>query len=159
MQTEVTTTRYSRQRGITLLELMVALTLFGLIAVLVSSATRLSLDTSSRGEAKAATLRNDQTLHTLVRNQLQGALPYRYWTTEADERRIDHLCFEGEPNRLRFISRDGITDGPDSLPRWIDLRSSETADKSGKLSIEEHRILPRDNQPGDAAIAHAELSN
>jgi prepilin-type N-terminal cleavage/methylation domain-containing protein len=160
MWTEPATTRYSRQRGITLIELMVALTLFGLIAVLVSSATRLSLDASSRGEAKAATLRNDQTLHTLVRNQLQGALPYRYWTTEADERRIEHLGFEGEPNRLRFISRDGITDGPDSLPRWIDLRSSETAaDRSSKLIIEEHRILSRDNQPGDAAIARAELSN
>src|SRR5262245_47718675 len=112
MRTEVTTARNSRERGITLLELMVALTLFGLIAVLVSSATRLSLDASSRGEARAATLRNDQTLHTLVRNQLQGALPYRYWTVEADEKRVERLGFEGESNRLRFVSREGMMDGP-----------------------------------------------
>jgi prepilin-type N-terminal cleavage/methylation domain-containing protein len=158
MRTDAITARKSRERGITLLELMVALTLFGLIAVLVSSATRLSLDASSRGEAKAQSIRTDQTVHSLLRNQVQGALPLRYWT-EADDKRVEHLGFEGESNRLRFVSRDGLTDGPNSLPRWVDLRSSETANSSGKLLVEEHRILSRDNLPGETAIARAELSN
>ena len=157
MRTEGTT-QNPRERGVTLLELMVALTLFGLIAVMVSTATRLSLDASSRGEAKAEALRTDQTVHSLLRSQLQGALPFRYWT-EADDKRVEHVGFEGETNLLRFVSRDGITDGPNSLPRWVDLRSSETANRSSRLIVEEHRILSRDNQPGETAIARAELSN
>src|SRR4030095_7373221 len=113
-----------QNRGFTLVELMVALTLLGLIATLLASGTRIALDTSGRGNRKAEELRTGHIERELLRSQMQGALPFRYWTQE--EKRIDHVAFEGEPDRIRFVSRDGILDGPDSLPRWVDLHRQGT---------------------------------
>jgi prepilin-type N-terminal cleavage/methylation domain-containing protein len=60
MAPEISATVSSRERGVTLIELMVALTLFGVIAILLSSGTRLSLDVSSRGNSKTEEIRRHQ---------------------------------------------------------------------------------------------------
>src|SRR6185295_1566881 len=127
---------------------MVALTLFGVIAILLSSGTRLSLDVSSRGNSKTEEIRRHQVERGLLRSQLQGALPYRYWI-DVDGKRLERLAFDGRSDHIRFISRHGLLDGPDSLPRWVDL---------GRQGLEERRILSPDNLPADAVIARAELA-
>ena len=146
------------KRGFSLIEIMVALMLLGIIAVLVASGTRLTLGISGRGTARAEALRAEQIERHVVRSQLQGALPYRYFTQEED-RRIEHLAFEGERDRIRFVSREGILDGPESLPRWVELRTQQSANTPARLVIEEHRILSPDNQPGENVSARAEITN
>ena len=146
----------SSDRGFTLIEVMVALTLLGAIATLLVSGTRLSLDISGRGTARAEALRMEQIERRVLRSQLQGALPYRYWTQE-ENRRIDHAAFEGHRDRIRFVSREGILDGPESLPRWVDLQSQKTPNGPTQLVIEEHRILSPDNEPSGTASARAEI--
>jgi general secretion pathway protein J len=145
-------------RGFTLVELMVALTLLGLIATLLASGTRIALDTSGRGNRKAEQLRTGHLERELLRSQLQGALPFRYWT-QVDEKRVDHVAFEGDPDRIQFVSRIGISDGPDSLPRWVDLRRQTAANGPTKFVVEEHRILPPDNQPSQNVTANSESLN
>src|SRR5437667_1873633 len=103
------------KRGFTLIEVMVALTLLGVIATLLASGTRLGLDVSARGSAKAETMRTEHMQWALLRGQLQGALPFRYWTATEDKR-IQHVAFDGTPDRIRFVSRNGLLDGPDNLP-------------------------------------------
>ena len=146
------------KRGFTLIEVMVALTLLGLIATLVASGTRLSLDISERGSTKAEKLRTDQTERGLIRSQLQGALPLHYWT-EMEDKRVEHVAFEGEKDHVRFVSRQGILDGPDSLPRWVDLRREQTSAGLSQIVIEEHRILSPDNGRSENATARAEILN
>jgi general secretion pathway protein J len=142
--------------GFTLIEVMVALTLLGLIATLLASGTRLSLDISARGNSRAEEVRTKHLERGLLRSQLQGALPFHYWT-ETENKRVEHVAFEGEPDRIRFVSRDGITHGPGSLPRWVDLRSQEMPGGASKLVVEEQRILSPDNEPGDTIEARAEI--
>ena len=145
-----------RSRGFTLIELLVALTLFGVIATLVASSTRLSLDLSARGNKRAESIRKEQLQLGFLRNQLQGALPFRYWTV-VETARMEHAGFEGEAGRVRFISRDGLLDGPGSLPRWVELRKQDAPDGQVKLVLEERRILPPDNQPSETVIAQTEM--
>jgi prepilin-type N-terminal cleavage/methylation domain-containing protein len=145
-----------RSRGFTLIELLVALTLFGVIATMVASGTRLSLDLSARGNKRAESIRKEQMQLGFLRNQLQGALPFRYWTVVETDR-MEHAGFEGESGRIRFISRDGLLDGPGSLPRWVELRKQDAPGGLVKIVLEERRILPPDNQPGETVTAQTEI--
>ena len=144
------------KRGFTLIEVMVALTLLGLVATLVTSGTRLGLDISSRANTKTDAVRTAQIERRLIREQLQGALPYRYWT-DTEDKRVEHIAFEGESEGIRFVSRHGMQDGPNHLPRWVEFRRNTTANQTAPLVIEEHRIFSPDNQPSEATTARAEL--
>jgi prepilin-type N-terminal cleavage/methylation domain-containing protein len=143
--------------GFTLIELLVALTLLGLIATMVTEGTRLSLDISSRGQKKADAMRQEHLQHSLLQSQLQGALPYHYWT-QVDGNRLEQIAFEGGTDHLRFVSRYGIVDGPDGLPRWIDVHKQSGAGTANTILVEEYKIFSPDNQPGDV-IARAEILN
>jgi prepilin-type N-terminal cleavage/methylation domain-containing protein len=116
----------SNKRAFTLIEVMVALTLLGLIATLLVSGTRLTLDLSARGNRKTDELRAAQVGRRILRAQLAGALPYRYWTQEQNAR-IGHVGFDGDASGLRLISRDGVLDGPGGFPRWVDIRRDESS--------------------------------
>jgi prepilin-type N-terminal cleavage/methylation domain-containing protein len=144
--------------GFTLIEVLVALTLLGLIATMVAAGTRLGLDLSARGNANTDLLRTEHLERNLLRGQIRGALPFRYWTNE-NNLRIEHTAFEGRPDRVRFVSRYGLKDGPDSLPRWIDIRAAVDVNPQDKLILEEHRILSPDNLPETTPSARLEIQN
>lgn len=138
----------SSNRGLTLIELMVALALLGLAATMLASGMRIGLDLSSRGKARIDATRSAQLGRGLLRSQLEGALPIRYWTREGGSR-VEHVAFEGTADRVRFVSRHGILDGPGSTPRWIELRLEQAPNDDRRLIAEERRILSPDNQPGE----------
>jgi prepilin-type N-terminal cleavage/methylation domain-containing protein len=144
------------RRGFTLIEVMVALTLLGLVATLLTSGTRLGLDISSRANTRTDAIRTEQIERRLIRGQLQGALPFRYWT-ETEDKRVEHVAFEGEVEGIRFVSRNGVSDGPNNLPRWVELRKATTGDRS-TLVVEERRILSPNNEPSDSTITRAEMT-
>jgi hypothetical protein len=52
------------------------------------------------------------------------------------------LAFDGSQTALRLVARTSFKDGPDGIPRWVDIRWV-----SGELLVEERRILPPDNTP------------
>jgi general secretion pathway protein J len=140
------------RRGFTLIEVMVALTLLGLVATLLTSGTRLGLDISSRANTRTDAIRMEQIERRLIRGQLQGALPYHYWT-ETEVKRVEHIAFEGMVDGIRFVTRNSLADGPNNLPRWVELR--KVTDSA--LVIEERRILSPDNQPSESTINRAEV--
>jgi prepilin-type N-terminal cleavage/methylation domain-containing protein len=142
-------------RGFTLIETLVALSLLGLIATMLVSATRLGLDLSQRGNSKADRIRTERMEFEFLRGQLQAALPFHYWTEEAG-RRQEHVAFDASEKRIRFVSRNGITDGTGNLPRWVELREEQAGSQS-RLVLEERRILPPLNQPSDSSSARAEF--
>jgi prepilin-type N-terminal cleavage/methylation domain-containing protein len=148
----------SNEHGFTLVEVLVALTLLGLIATMVAAGTRLGLDLAARGNANTDALRIEYLQRDLLRSQVRGALPFLYGTRENNVR-TEHSAFEGRSDRVRFVSRYGLKDGPDSLPRWVDIRPATDADAQGAIIVEEHRILPPDNLPETIAAARIEIAN
>jgi prepilin-type N-terminal cleavage/methylation domain-containing protein len=146
----------SSKQGFTLIEVLVALTLLGLIATMVVAGTRLGLDLSTRGNEKTDALRMEYLKRDILRSQVRGALPFRYWMHENDKR-IERIAFEGQRDRVRFVSRYGVKDGPDSVPRWIDVYPDTAVDRQSALILEEHRILSPDNQPDMANTVRIEI--
>lgn len=146
---------HSNRRGFTLIEVMVALTLLGLVAALLASGTRLGLDISSRGNKRAETTRLEKSGRDVLRGQIAAALPFRYWTRDGDKR-VERLAFNGGPNAMGFVSRDGIQDGPSNLPRWVEIRQDEQNSKT-RLVVEERRILPPDNLPSQTPTIRADV--
>ena len=67
----------SSKQGFTLIEVLVALTLLGLIATMVVAGTRLGLDLSTRGNEKTDALRMEYLKRDILRSQVRGALPFR----------------------------------------------------------------------------------
>ena len=135
----------SNKQGFTLIEVLVALTLLGLIATMVVAGTRLGLDLSARGNEKNDALRMEHLKRDVLRSQVRGALAFRYWVRE-NGMRIERIAFEGQRDRVRFVSRYGVKDGPDSVPRWIDVYPDTPVDRQSTLVMEEHRVLSPDNQ-------------
>ena len=146
----------SSNQGFTLIEVLVALTLLGLIATMVAAGTRLGLDLTARGNERTDALRMEYLKRNILRSQVQGALPFRYWVHNNDMR-IELIAFEGQRDRVRFVSRYGVKDGPDSVPRWIDVYPDTPVDRQSALILEEHRILSPDNQPDTANPVRIEI--
>jgi len=136
---------------------MVALTLLAVVAGLLASGTRLSIDVSSRGEARAESRRTERIELNLLRAQLAGALPYHYWS-RVEGRKTEFIAFEGASDHIRFVSRDGILDGPGSLPRWVQIRQEVKENGQSKFVLEEHRILSPDNLADSSPSAQTEIS-
>lgn len=147
--------RNNHDGGFSLIEVMVTLVLLGILAALVTSGTRLSLDISGRGNRRAELLRTKRIERDVFRSQLRGALPF-YYIIEP-QKRIERLAFEGEADHVRFVSREGLLDGPGNLPRWVELRIHETT--SGPfIALTERRILAPDNLPSETTTVQAEIS-
>lgn len=86
--------------GFTLLELLLAITLLGLIAVLLAGGIGLGARVWERGEETADELAQLEVVQGFLRRQLSHAYPLRLRLPRGDTRR--HYAFEGEPRALRF---------------------------------------------------------
>lgn len=131
--------------GFTLIEVLVSMTLMAMIAAVVLSAMRSGLTVWDKGGGHIDALRRSRVVFDVLNDQIRGSLPLTY-TVKTGDRAAALLAFEGSSTELRFVSRASFKDGPDGIPRWVDLRWN-----SGELTVEERRILPPDNA-ADAAV-------
>jgi len=88
------------QRGFTLVELLVGLTLLGFIMVAVTGGLRIGLVGADRVTERAADGDVLRGVHAFLRDRIQAARPIRW--TEEDGRTV--LAFEGTPSRLSFVA-------------------------------------------------------
>ena len=135
-------------RGFTLIEVMVAITVLGVFAVVLSSGLRTSLRAWSRGNAELESIRSSEATLSLLRRQIEGALPVIY--SQAGDRR-PRLRFAGNARSLRLVSRSSFRDGPEGAPRWIEY-SWETGSGSGALTVRESAVDPGEMTPGSDTL-------
>ena len=91
----------ARQRGFTLLELMLAMSIVAALMVILSGGFRIGLAAWQRGEERTARLDRDRSLVVLLQGALAGAFPYRVAFEDGEQPR---LLFEGLPDRLIFVT-------------------------------------------------------
>ncbi len=88
-----------RERGFTLVELIIGLTLLGLIVTLLFGGLRLvGRGTEAAGEASER-INRMRIVHTLLQRELESIYPYR-WKRTAERQ----LAFRGEADSLRYVS-------------------------------------------------------
>lgn len=90
---------YSKEEGFTLLELVIALVLIGIIAVIITGAMKISFDTVDKGEKRISSLDRFQTSFSLVDSQIQSQIPLTY-----DDNGEKKFYFDGSQKSIRFSS-------------------------------------------------------
>jgi general secretion pathway protein J len=91
-----------RERGFTLLELLVAITLLGVLMAALFGALRLGARVWETGEARLDASARVQVVQDFLRRQLGQTMPLMEVTD--DPRAAGTLLFEGDQDRLRFVS-------------------------------------------------------
>lgn len=88
-----------RQQGFTLLELLIALTLLGLILVVLFGGLRLGVRSWDASQQQVDTLNSVRSLESFLRREMSVAQPYR-WKTGPSQK----LAFLGERDKLSFVA-------------------------------------------------------
>jgi general secretion pathway protein J len=145
----------NRDRGFTLIEVLVSLTLMTLIGTVVISGLRTGMETTDRGSRAVRNLQRRQTVLTVIQAQVRGALPIQY--ADDASKPQQRVAFEGARSRLRFISNTSLWDGPDGIPRWIELDWSGSSTSVAPLRLREFRMMPPFNTPQSAPLHETDL--
>jgi len=91
----------SPQRGFTLVEVIIALSIVATLLVVVFGSLRVGLAAWQRGDEHAEVLDRARSLTQIVTRSLEAAHPYM---TSQQAGEAAHLLFEGAPNRVRFVT-------------------------------------------------------
>jgi general secretion pathway protein J len=122
------------QSGFTLLELVIAMTLLGLITVMMASALQLGARALEAGDERAETANRIRVVQGFLRRQLGQARPVQ-WEQATGE---SSLVFEGQPQELRFVA------SPPTQRVWgglqlVTLEAEQT--ETGERLILSYRML------------------
>lgn len=90
-----------RQRGFTLVEVVIALTIVATLLVVAFAGLRVGLASWQRGEERSQALERSRSVNQVVTRVLAGAYPYQ---AAASGREPARLLFEGEPDRVAFAT-------------------------------------------------------
>lgn len=88
------------QTGFTLLELVVAITLMGLVLVVLYSGLRLGLNGWDSGEARAEATNRVRLTAEFLRRQLAQSMTV-YWTNDKQD---ETVVFAGQADRIEFVA-------------------------------------------------------
>lgn len=89
-----------RQAGFTLLELVVAITLMGLVLVVLYSGLRLGLNGWDSGEQRAEATNRLRLAQEFLRRQLMQSLTV--YAINEEQKRV--VAFAGQPDRIEFVA-------------------------------------------------------
>ncbi|HEV2056594.1 MAG TPA: prepilin-type N-terminal cleavage/methylation domain-containing protein [Methylomirabilota bacterium] len=91
----------SRQRGFTLVEVVIALTIVATLLVVMFGSLRVGLAAWQRGDERAEVLERARSITQIVTRTLGAAHPYM---TAPQGREAPRLLFEGAPDRVAFVT-------------------------------------------------------
>ena len=120
--------------GFTLLELLITLTLIGVIAVILTNALRLGIHAVSSGEQKIEQIERTRTSLQIIDSQIQSQIPL---TFEEDAEK--KYYFQGEREYVQFTTNYSLWGGRKG---YVLVRYTVEADTTGKqfLSVSENII-------------------
>lgn len=144
------TKKYAVSAGFTLLELMVALALTGLLTLVAFTSLNLSLKTVRRGQAAAETLQELRVGQNILERSLSSAIQ-----GIVDNR----IYFVGEPQQLRFFTLLPLeAHNLGGVYHWRSLLGQDEAGK-GVLAVEQTKNLNWRRDPEGVEIRQIIIRN
>ena len=127
------------QTGFTLLELLVSITLMGLVLVVLYSGLRLALNSWDGGEQRAETTNRLRLAQDFLRRQLMQSIT----VYQINERQEVTIAFAGRSNGIEFVAPMLAQLGQGGLYR-IGIEAVD-----GRLWVRWRPYLPADSQAGE----------
>lgn len=118
------------RRGFTLLELIIAIAVFGMVAVMIASALGLGYRSVDKGERRIESLERRKFALMLIQSQIRSFVPIRYYDAEAG---VNRYRFEGAGRTLSFPSNYSVWGGGGGTSVYVTYRVVD--DGAGKVDI------------------------
>ena len=113
----------SSERGITLIELLVAMTLLSLISVAILFGLRIGLNAMERSNDRLMTNRRVLGIERVITQQIAGLLPVKadcFPSPQAPPQRLPF--FQGESETMRFVSTYSLNEAGRGYPRILEYQ-------------------------------------
>jgi general secretion pathway protein J len=127
--------------GFTLLEVVVAMTILGLILLIVFGAFRVGLSTWDKGEQTREEYQRQRTATQLITRQIKSMVPYKIKTQKAEG---DYLAFDGKSHSLKFVSTLSLKAVRPNGFVFAIYEYKEGGPEGGRLVAYEKRVVNKD---------------
>ncbi|GBE03816.1 general secretion pathway protein J [bacterium BMS3Abin09] len=137
-----------QESGFTLIELIVSITILGMIAVIIAQGFHLGFKAWEKGEAEIETVQTIRVLSGLIFQQLKSSYPYKI---KIDDENV--VVFKGDANSMMFVTTLAAP-YPGGF-KWV-----RYLHKDGILYYKEGFLPDKellDNIPGDEEILETEV--
>lgn len=128
-------------KGFTLIEVVVALMILGLILLIILGAFRLGVSAWEKGESVKEDYQKVRIISHLISQQIKSAFPYKIKAQKAEG---DYLAFEGKLHSLRFVSALPIRAQQPEGFVYATYKFKEGGKEGGRLILYEQRVLNKD---------------
>jgi prepilin-type N-terminal cleavage/methylation domain-containing protein len=128
------------RRGITLMELLVAITLFSLLSVGILYAFRIGLNAMTNTNSRLMSNRRVLGAERILAQQIAGFMPTRADCRVGPQGPQQQLpFFQGEPQTMRFVSTYSLQEALRGYPRILEFQVMPGAEGRGvRLVVNEH---------------------
>jgi len=128
-------------KGFTLLEVIVTMTILAVMLLIISGAFRLGLSAWDRGEQTREEYQRQRTATQLIMRQIKSMVPYKIKTQKAEG---DYLAFEGKTNSMKFVSTLSLrATRPNGLVFAV-YEYKDGGPEGGRLVAYEKRVVNKD---------------
>lgn len=128
--------------GFTLLELLVSITLMGLLAVAIHVGFRIGTNAWAKGDSRLETIRASQFSLDLLSRQISSMVPY-YSQQKINDAHVDVLLFQGAQKAMRFVTSFSAQSRSAGGLRLVEYFVSNSNKGVNALLVNE-RLLPDD---------------
>ena len=113
----------TRTTGVTLIELLIAITLLSLLSAGMLVALRVGLNALDKTDSKLMANRRAVSVQRIVRSQIAGFIPVSAdCRTGAGLQTVRIPFFHGEPQSMRFVSGYSLDEGARGLPHILEFQ-------------------------------------
>jgi len=125
-----------RQRGFTLLELLLSVSLTAVVLTLLLTAVRLTERAWRRGNERLAVVAENLAAGEAIQVQMSSAIP-RQINTQYEQRPLRLISFEGDSKQVRFLSNYSWEGGRNFGLWMVSYRIKEEQDGKEQLVVSE----------------------
>jgi prepilin-type N-terminal cleavage/methylation domain-containing protein len=110
------------ERGVTLIELLIAVTLVSFISVGILMAMRVGLSAMEKTNARFVANRKAIGVQKILESQITGLMPVTADCRPAGQPGPKFSMFEGRPDQMRFVSSYSLAEAARGYPRLLEFK-------------------------------------
>jgi prepilin-type N-terminal cleavage/methylation domain-containing protein len=133
------------RKGFTLLELLVSMTLMGLLAVAMHLGFRIGTNAWAAADNRLEIIRARQFSLDLLSRQISAMVPY-YSQQNLDNELVKVLLFQGAGRAMRFVTSFSAHSRSSGGLRLVEYFASNSKSKGGSALLVNEQLLPSDRE-------------